>query len=264
MKKGSSYFKLYKSFFRASLISDFEFRFNFLFRLITDVFWYGAQILTFEILFLHTQQIGHWNLPQTRIFLGLLFVVDALFMVLFHDNLSAFHEKVRRGQLDLLLAKPINSQFMISLQRVGTSLIGNLLIALMYLSWTLYQYPDFSPIRLLWLLILIPCGLTCFYVFRFMMAATAIFFTKSDNLDYLWYQIYKLGLRPDSIYSPWLRYLVLSAIPVGVIASVPARAVIDEPNYLLFIWVICWSLFLLWISTKFWSYCLKHYTSASS
>lgn len=264
MKNFFKYIRLYKSFFKASLISDFEFRLNFLFQLLTDIFWYAAQIITFEVLFLHTKQIGSWSLSQTRIFLGLVFIADAIYMILFHDNLGKLSEKVRRGQLDLLLTKPVNSQFMISLQRASTALLGNLILASGYFAWAAYQYADFSAVRLLWLIILIPVGTLCFYTFRFMLSAAAVIFTKSDNLDYLWYQIYKLGLRPDSMYSSWLRYVVLSILPVGVIASVPARAIIDEPNYILFSWVVALACTLLIISNKFWKFCLKNYTSASS
>jgi ABC-2 type transport system permease protein len=73
---------------------------------VTDIFWYIAQITTFEVLFHHTQYIGSWNLEQMRVFLGVVFVVDALYMIILSENLDQFSEKVRKGDLDLLLAKP--------------------------------------------------------------------------------------------------------------------------------------------------------------
>ncbi len=38
-------------------------------------------------------------------------------MIILSENLDQFSEKVHKGDLDLLLAKPVNSQFMISLQK---------------------------------------------------------------------------------------------------------------------------------------------------
>lgn len=258
------YLALYAAFFRASFIADLEYRVNFATRILTDIFWYAAQIIGFEVLYRHTTTIGHWQLPQTRVFLGMLFVIDAIYMILLHDNLDRFSDKVRKGELDLILAKPVNSQFMVSLQRASTALLGNLLIALGWLAFSLWNLESFSPMRLLWLVILIPSGVLVLYAFRFMMASLAVVFARAENLQFLWYQIYKLGMRPDSIYVPWLKIILLTFVPVAVIASVPARALLDPPDVVLFVWSPLLAVLMLWLSSKVWSSCLKRYSSASS
>lgn len=258
------YFRLYLAFIRASFIADLEFRANFILRLITDIFWYIAQIMTFESLYRHTNLIGAWNLEQTRIFLGVVFITDGLYMILFHDNLDRMSDRIRNGAMDLLLAKPISSQFMMSLSRVSTVLVGNLMVGTGYLIWAICKASQFDFVRLLWLFILVPCGLICFYSIRFFIASTSIIFTRSENLQYLWYQLYKLGLRPDSIYAPWLRVMLMTILPVSVIASVPARFLLEPPNLWLLGWVVLLASLLLYGSHRFWNYCLRHYTSASS
>jgi ABC-2 type transport system permease protein len=258
------YGRLYSSFFKASFIADMEYRVNFLTRIFGDVFWYLAQIVMFETLYLHTSTIGTWDVHQTRVFLGLLFVVDAIYMVIFSDNLDRLTERVRKGEMDLLLTKPVDSQFMLSCQRVNTALLGNLLIATSWLIFALVRLPGFDPMRLLWLMILLPTGVVSLYTVRFVFGATAIIFTRSENLQFMWYQVYKLGMRPDKIYFPWLKFLLLTLFPVGIVASVPARALLDPPTYFLFLWAILWTATLLWLSHRFWNFCLKFYSSASS
>ncbi len=258
------YLKLYGAMFKTSLIADVEFRANFLSRLLSDILWYLAQILTFEVLFTHTQKIGDWNLLQMRVFLGLVFVVDGIYMVILSENMDQFSDKVRKGDLDLLLAKPVNSQFMLSLQKASTAAIGNLAIALIWFIYSIAHLPEFQWVRLLWLLVLIPCGLICLYSVRFMIASTAIIFARSENLQFIWWQIYRLGMRPDSIYVPWLKWILLTALPVGVIASVPARAILEPPQYGLFAWVIFLSVVLIYATNRFWNFALKFYSSASS
>lgn len=258
------YLSLYFSLFRTSFIADLEYRVNFLTRFATDIIWYAAQIATFEVLFRHTPKIGDWNLEQMRVFLGVMFVVDGLYMIILSENLDQFSEKVRKGDLDLLLAKPVNSQFMLSLQKASTAMIGNLLLGLSWFTYSLLQLPDFEWLRLFWLLLLIPCGLVALYTMRFMIATTAVIFTRSENLQFVWYQIYRLGMRPDSIYVPWFKWILLTALPVGVIASVPARAILEPPNPALFAWVVILAAILLYLSNKFWKYSLKFYSSASS
>lgn len=258
------YLKIYRGFFRASFTADLEYRANFITRIVTDIFWYLAQITVFEVLYRHTDTIGTWNIDQTRVFLGIIFVVDALYMVFISENLDRFSEKVRKGELDLLLAKPVNSQFMVSLQRANTAILGNLVLGVSWLVWSLSNLPGFDAIRLLWLLVLIPAGVTIAYCCRFFFAATAVIFTRSENLQFLWYQIYKLGMRPDSIYNPWVKLVLMSLLPVAMIASVPARSIVEEPSPGLFLWAIVLSGLLLWLTQRFWKMCLKFYSSASS
>lgn len=255
---------LYAAMFRASLIADLEYRANFITRILTDVLWYVAQIFGFEIIYRHTDKIGSWNLEQTRVFLGMLFVVDAVYMIFVHDNFDKFSDKVRKGELDLLLAKPVNSQFMVSLQRASTAMIGNLIVAGGWLAYSLWNLSEFSPMRLLWLVILIPSGVVVLYVSRFLLSSVALIITRAENLQFMWYQIYRLGMRPDSIYVPWLKMILLSFVPVAIIASLPARALLDPPEPWLFIWSPVLAIILLWLSAKYWAFCLKRYSSASS
>lgn len=258
------YAGLYGAFFKASFIADLEYRANFATRIFTDIIWYAAQIYAFEVIYQHTELIGSWNRSQTRVFLGLLFVVDAIYMIFTHDNLDKFSDKVRKGELDLILTKPVNSQFMVSLQRVSTAMIGNLGIALAWLIFSLARLPDFSWWRVLWLVLLIPSGVVILYVSRFVMSSIAILVTRAENVQFIWYQVYKLGMRPDSIYLPWLKTIFLTFVPVSLVASVPSRALMDPPEPLLFLWAPVLSGVLLWLSGKYWTFCLRFYSSASS
>ncbi|MFN8791655.1 MAG: ABC transporter permease [Bdellovibrionales bacterium] len=258
------YWSIFKAFVRASLIAELEFRLNFAMRIINDIFWYAAQIFTFEVLFMHTEQIGSWNRAQTRVFLGMLFIVDALYMIFLQENLDRFSEKVRKGDLDLLLSKPINSQFMVSLQRISVSCFGNFLIACGWFVWSLSQLPDFNWWRILWVALLAPCGFAILYSIRFSVAALCLIFVRADNIQYVWYQLYRLGMRPDSIYAPWLKILVLTVLPVALIASVPARAILDPPETWVYVWTLTAAPLAVIFSSRFWRYCLKHYQSASS
>jgi len=264
---GASFVKhlrIFLAFVKASIQADMEYRLNFVSRVATDVVWYLAHILTFETLYLHTSQIGGWTAPQMRVFLGLLFVVDALFMILFNDNLERFNDKIRKGDLDLLLMKPVNSQMMISLQRQATAILGNLVLATAWLSWALYNLPGLQTQHLPLLLLYIPAGLTILYAIRFMVASMAVIFTRADSLQYMWYQIYKLGMRPDSIYSPWLRYAMISVLPVLAVVALPADAIVNGPGWGMTVYLVVLAGFFLWLSSKVWNFALSKYTSASS
>lgn len=259
------YLRIFAAFFKASAISDLEYRLNVVMKVFTDLCWYAAQLSVFEVLFLNVNQVSGWTLEITRVFMAMLFLVDALWMLFFSENLDKLSERVRKGELDLLLAKPINSQFMLSFQRVSTAYVFNVAFTIGYLVWSLQSLPfEIAWYRLIYLAVLVPASLTLTYSLRFFFSATALIFARADNINYVWYNIYRLGMRPEVMYPSWLRYVVLTIVPMGFLASVPTRIVLGmaEP------WMIGIEIliagFVLYMSTRFWDFALRSYASASS
>lgn len=261
----TKYLRILAALFKASAISDLEFRLNFAVKIITDIIWYITQLAVFEVLFHHTTNISGWTIESTRVFMGILFMVDAIWMLFFWENLDRMSDKIRKGDLDLLLVKPINSQFILSCQKMNPAYLGNVLLIVAWLSWAISQLQDPAIwSRLPLLLIAIPCGLMITYSLRFFFAATAVIFTRAENISYLWYQIYRLATRPDSIYPPWLRYTILTILPMGFVASVPARLILETPDWLLLTGCIFLGAICLYLSSLYWKFALKFYSSASS
>lgn len=258
------YFKLFSTLLKTSFIADLEFRVNFSLRILTDIMWYLMQILTFEVFFNFTTNIGDWNRYQTRVFLGVLFIVDSLYMIFIQDNADRFADKVRKGELDFILAKPVSSQFMVSFQKIATASFGNLIIAVAFFLYSISLLEEFNWFRLLWLILIIPTSFIIAYTSRFFFTCLNLIFIKSESVQFLWYNFYKLGMRPDSIYFPTFKLILLTVFPMSFIANVPAKMILEPANAYLIIWSIIIGPLFLYLSHRFWNYCLGYYSSASS
>ncbi|MGE0762685.1 MAG: ABC transporter permease [Bdellovibrionales bacterium] len=262
MKK---YFQLYKSFFKASMMSDLEYRLNIITKVFTDILWYAAQASVFEVLFRHAPNIAGWDLQSARVFMAVLFLADALWMVFFHENFERLSWKVRRGELDLVLAKPVDSQFLLTVQKQNTSYVINSVLTFVYLLWTLSQTADPQWWRIVLLLVVgLPSGLAISYSFRLMFATLSVVYTNAESVNYVWYQIYRLGMRPDTFYPKWLRLLVLTLLPVGFVASVPTRILLENLDVWLLVGGPLAAAFTLSLARWCWAHSLVHYSSASS
>ncbi len=256
--------QLYAAFFKASLVADMEFRLNFVLLMIAEFVWYFTQIVLYEVIFRHTSFIGDWRLEQMRVFIFLALFVDSIYMILWDSNFVKFNDDVRKGNLDLLLTKPINSMFMLSSQRLSTTHFPCFFITAAGLIWACQQIPGFQWLNFLWLILLVPSGLSVIFCGRFALNATAILFTRADFLQYIWYSLFRLGLRPDAIYAGILRFVLIFFLPFAMIASVPARFLLEPVNWGLVIWAIVMPVLLFYGLSKYWNFCLKNYSSASS
>lgn len=272
------YWKLFLSFAKANLVLNLEYRTNMITNFITDIGWYCGSIGVFETIFAHTSQVGGWNLDQVRVFMGVTFIVDYFFMLFVYEGIDYLNQSIANGEIDLLLTKPIESQFILAFRKMGLSFMGSGAVAISYFFWAYIQwlksahgadsiYMVISYLPLLWLFLLIPSALITIYVFRFLIASSAVFFTKAENLQFLWVQVYRLGLRPDSIFPNTVRWIFLTILPISLSANIPTQVILNKyPEYtlLLAFWGIVWSLGLLKISNVYWKFCMKKYSSSSS
>jgi ABC-2 type transport system permease protein len=262
------YFELYSGFFKASLVGDLEFRLNFVLLILAEFVWYATQLILYEVIYLHTKVMAGWTIEQMRVFMFLALFVDSIYMILWDSNFVKFNDDVRKGSLDLLLTKPINSIFMLTSQKMSISHFPCFFVTGAGLIWAVQQLPDFAWARLAWLLLLIPSGLSVIFCGRFALNATAILFTRADFLQYVWYSLFRLGLRPDGIYAGMLggtlRYVLIFAIPFAMVASIPARFLFEPVDLNLALWAVIMPFLLVYLLNKYWSFCLRNYTSASS
>ncbi len=265
MQTIKKYSFLFLSFFRASIMADLEYRMNIALKFFNDLIWYSVQLSVFEALFAYTKSVSGWTLHDTRMFMAVLFVTDSIYMILFSENLDKLSDRVRKGDIDMLLTKPANAQFILSFQKMNTAYLLNFCLTLSWLTFSCSNLTGGITLsRVLTLLIMIPCAVALTYSTRFFFSASALILTRADSLNYMWFNLYKLGTRPDSIYPNWLRYILLTIVPVAFFASVPTRIIMGSASH----WFIALGIgvagFFVYSTILFWRYALKFYSSASS
>ena len=252
--------KLQWDFFRLSAIADMQVPFNLGIQFFNDILWYTVQILLFEAIYLHVDTLGGWGVAEMRTFLGVLFLVDGIQMVFFSENFDRFTEKVVSRDLDLYLTKPANTQQIMTAQKMQCGYILNAVFALGWLLWSLTLIPGGFPwSRAPLLLVVIPAAVSIFYSTRLIFSTIALVISRAEHFHELYFAFFKMGQRPDWVYGPTLRYVILLIVPVGMMASVPARILVnpDESAALPALFVI--SVLFFWLANCFWKWSVKSY-----
>jgi ABC-2 type transport system permease protein len=259
------YFRLWLSFLKTSLMADMEYRLNVVVRVIGEGAWYAAQLSVFEVLYLHANTISGWDVHGMRVFMGCLFLVDVFYMIFFMENMDQLSGLVKRGDLDLYLVKPIESQFMVSCRKVATAYGLNFIFILSYLIWAIVHLPNPVGVwQVFSFVVLIIFGLLSMYSIRFMFGTLSVILHDAGNIQFIWHQLWRLGTRPDPIYPFYLRIFVLTVFPVAFFSSVPSRALVEGLDLRLLAAAPVMGVGLLWLSHFFWNQALKKYSSASS
>jgi ABC-2 type transport system permease protein len=259
------YILLWFQFLKMSWMADMEYRLNFVVRIFGELVWYTAQLSIFEVLFTHTNSLYGWDIHSIRVFMGTIFLVDVFNMIFLHENMDYISSLVRKGDLDLYLVKPINSQFMVTMRKVSVAYIFNMFLIFAYLLWGIsgLNHPVSVGQVLLYILMVL-VGVLIFYSVRFLFAMIVIILQEAGNIQFVWYQIFRLGTRPDILYPRFLRLMVLTLLPVGFFASVPSRILVEGISFELIAAGLFIALVSFFLSSFLWKRALRSYSSASS
>lgn len=259
------YVKLWLNFLRMSWMADLEYRLNISVRFFGEFMWYTAQLSVFEVLYLHAPAISGWDVHSMRVFMGTLFIGDVCYMIFFQENMDNFSQLVRDGDLDMYLAKPINSQFMVSCRKIATAYTLNLTIIMGYLIWAIQQLPQaLSAVQMAGFVFALACGILTLYALRFLFMTLVLYLQNGSNIHFVWYNLYRLATRPDPIFPFYLRMMVLTVFPIAFFASVPSRILVEglDPQLLIAAPLIAGG--TVYLSHLAWNRALRLYSSASS
>jgi ABC-2 type transport system permease protein len=226
-----SYLRVLATFARNSLVRDMTFRTNFLLDTISSIGWVAMNLAFYLLIFRYTDSIGAgtgWGRWEFFVFLGTGLLINSTVQMLFMGNVDEFSELIRTGGLDFALLKPIDTQFLVSLQRIDWSSGGNLVFGLVLLAYSLFQlgYAP-GPIEAVLYLVYLVCGVAILYSLMIGMGATSIWLGRNQNLLDFWFYFTNFARYPMEIYqgrfgTP-LRQFFTFIIPVLVAVNVPAR-----------------------------------------
>ncbi|NCJ05367.1 ABC transporter permease [Synechococcales cyanobacterium C] len=257
------YLQVLRLFWLTAIAAEMEYRANFALAAFSSVGNLVGSLFGLFLFYRTGYTFQGWSWPEALIVLGIFTLLQGLSATLLVPNLNRIVRHVQEGTLDFILLKPISSQFWLSsytLSPWGFSdiIFGLLLIfyagAQLQLHW--HQYA----------LSLIPLtfGFFTLYSLWFMLGATSIWFVKIYNVTEVLRGLVEAGRYPIVAYPAAYRVFFTFVIPVAFLTTVPAQVMLQRSEWQWVAGAGALALALLVVSTRFWRFALRFYTSASS
>jgi len=259
------YLRLMWIFLKSDLLNELEYRASFWSSLALSTFWLVWASLITRVFFIHTPTVLGWSYYELLVVVGVFFVLNGVRTALLAPNLSHLAENVRTGALDYILTKPVSAQFLLSVRHVSVfhfadPLLGVALIG--YASVGLRRTPRAADVALLMLMLL--DSTIILYSMTLVVQSLTVRFVGTENADRLVGGVLEMGRYPIDFYKGWLRALLTGPIPVAILTTLPARAMLGSLT-------LAWALASLGVAalllgTSSWllNHTIRHYTSASS
>lgn len=209
-----------------------------------------------------TQNLAGYNMTQTIFFFLTFNLVDVLSQFLFRE-VYRFRPLVVSGGFDLVLTKPISPLFrslMGGADILDFFTIPPLIFAVVVIGRSLGPTLAASSYYVL----LVINGLILATAFHIVVISLGIITLEIDHTIMIYRDLTNLGRFPIDIYKEPLRGILTYLIPVGVMITLPAKALMGlvGPGGVIVSFAI--GLGALYLANRLWGYALKKYTSASS
>jgi len=219
------FLRLLATFIRVGAMGELAYRANFFVQLFESVLELGTAIAGLAVIFSYTGSLGGWTQDQVLALVGVFFLVGGAIRFILQPSMEQLIESVRDGTWDFTLVKPQDAQVVASIQRVeiwkltdvGLG-VGVLAVAVTRLGGRvgLPATLEFAAALLF--------GGVIVYSFWIMLATTAFWLVRVENILVVFQSMYEAGRWPVSIYPRWLRFALTFVVPVGFAVTVPAQA----------------------------------------
>ncbi len=272
-----AYARVWLTFFRNSLVREMTFRGNFLITVLTRAFYFAANLVLFELIYRQVPDINGWGRWEYYAFMATVMLINALVETFFMPNCANFSELIRTGNLDFALLKPIDTQFLVSFEKVEVAMVGQVTLSFALLGLALTRldlWPELlaaaGVMRIALYALLVVCGVVFFYSLMIVLSATSIWFGRNQGLYDFWFYVTIFARYPREIWTGSAAGAVIQnaftyVVPILLVVTIPARVLvksIENPSFV----VLCLSAALggLIVSRLVFQWSLRSYRSASS
>ncbi|WGV26315.1 ABC transporter permease [Halotia branconii] len=257
------YWKVLGIFWSTAIAAEMEYRLNFLIAAFTSLGNLVGSLFGLFLFYRTGYSFTGWSWEAALIVLGIFTLLQGFSATFLAPNLNRIVRHVQEGTLDFVLLKPIRSQFWLSTHTLSPWGVPDLIFGSFIIGYAGQRLGlEISN----YLLSAVPLlfGLVILYSLWFMLGATSIWFVKIYNVTEVLRGLLEAGRYPMVAYPVAYRFFFTFVVPVAFLTTIPAEAMLGRSRITWSIGAAVLALVLLLISTWFWRFALRFYTSASS
>lgn len=255
-------FTILRAFWSTSLAAESEYRANFLVAALGSV----GNLLgaAFSIWLFYRQGAGFpgWTIPEVTVVLGLFSLWTGIVGAVLTPNLSRIVTHVTNGTLEYVLLRPVDAQLQVSLRVLSPWGLTDVALGLVLIVVGLVGADRFVPSALLAIVPLLSAAVLL-YSLWFILATTAIWFTKIYNATEVLRGLMDAGRFPISAYPIAYRFVFTWLVPVAFLTTVPAEALLGRSGQGWFLGSAVIAAVAFVACRRFWLRALRSYTGAS-
>lgn len=253
------------AYLTASFKLAVQYRVEFFVGSAMTLFWVAWSLAPALVAWSQRSEIAGWTFHEALLVIAWFMLLRALLEGAVQPSLIAVIEHIRKGTLDFVLLKPVDAQLLVSVARAEPRRAFDVVIALgvaAYAFFRLGRTPD--PLGVVIALVLTLTSALLLYSLAILVVSAAFWVVRLDNLLYLFNAIFDAARWPASVFRGVLAVLFTFVIPLALMTTYPALALLGRLSVEVALLAVLGSLLFSAMARAVWKRALSRYTSASS
>lgn len=235
---------------------------DFFFWTFVSAMWTGFDFFFFFLILQVNGTIGGWSTAEMYVFVSTFTLIDAFFWSFLYANMRVYTRQIFSGDFTHVLLKPIDAQYLVSVQDNSYTNVSRLIIGTAALLWSLHQLPYRVTIANAVLYLFFLCVSIFFlYCLYFLIATCAFWFEKLESISDMLPSSQRLWQVPRSIYTGAASVFFTVLLPLGLIVSVPSEILLGKNIWQIALYFLAFTCALFLIGRVFFLYSTRKYSS---
>ena len=213
--------------------------------------------------FSHVESVAGYSLIETALFFLTFNLVDMAAQIFFRGVYGA-RRTVTEGDFDFYLIQPCSPLFRMTCSTVDFLDIVTIVPVLVMTAITFGRLPAATPAQLALYVLLVANGVALIFAVHVFVAGLAVRTQELENAIWIFRDVMFMGKFPVDVYSPAVRWALTLGIPVAVMTSFPAKALLGRLSPALTVYAFALTGAALFLSYRYWVGSVDRYTSSSS
>lgn len=241
------------------------FRFDFFAPFFVDGSMFLIQLLAFGAVYTNVDTIGNWGRGEMIIYIGTFSLLNALNMTVYFFGVNSIPYKVRSGELDLYLSKPVSPLFRLTFENISPGSVPLIIMSICIVAYGIHV-SDGGPTAaamvayVFWVAVMT----ILYYEMEVIIRSVSLYVVSMARMEQIEACINLCMKLPGIAYYGVYKVIFYLVLPYGIMATFPVQSMIGEMNLQRAVYGIGIVGIFSAITAAVWKQGLKHYNSTGS
>jgi len=257
---------IYFLFVKNSMMAQMEYRFNFVGNLAMETGYLMVKLSYIVVVYRTGVTINGLSPDEMLLFIGTFITLTGVYAGMFMINNFGLRGKIKDGDLDLILTKPVSLMFMATLRQADVTIFSVDVIAgvtCVVIAWVRLAIPVSLFTVGGYLGFLVISSLVAYSLFL-LPQILSFWLMNTSSIAEITDSFWDFNCMPMEIYNNWIKQIGIFVLPIFVITNFPAMVVLNKMPPIYAGWSLLLPVILLMLVRAAWKKGLGTYSSASS
>ncbi len=223
-------YRIFKALLRIRFQNLMMFRLGFWGPFFVDGSLFLVQLTVFDAIYANVERIGSWGRGEMILYIGTFSLINAVNMIVYFFGVNGIVEKIKSGEMDLYLTKPVSPLFRLTFERMNPGSVPLLVFSLCIVGYGARE----AQLGVTWERLCAYCFflgimIVLYYCMEVLVRSIAFYIVSSARME----QLEGAGLElcmnlPGIAFYGIYKVIFYCILPYGIMATLPVQSLTGE------------------------------------